>query len=193
MSHDDPISRFQDAFDRARAASTSDPTAAALATADESGAPSVRMVLLKHADERGFVFYTNRTSRKGAEIDKNPRAALCFYWPELGEQVRVEGTIEQVSDAESDAYFKTRPRESQLGAWASRQSRQLESRDILLERFQDLGEEYDGKPIPRPPWWGGYRVRPRRIEFWRHGDYRLHERELYVRGEGGWLHVLLNP
>ncbi len=193
MKHDDPISRFQDAFDRARAASKNDPTAVALATADESGAPSVRIVLLKHADERGFVFYTNRTSRKGTDLTKNPRAALCFYWPELGEQVRVEGSIELVSDAESDAYFHSRPRDSQVGAWASRQSRQLESRDILLERFQDLSQEYEGKPVPRPPWWGGYRILPQRMEFWRHGEHRLHERELYVRGEGGWLHVLLNP
>jgi pyridoxamine 5'-phosphate oxidase len=192
--HDDPISRFQDAYDRARAASKSDPTAVALATSDVSGAPSVRIVLLKHADERGFVFYTNGTSRKGEELKKDPRAALCFYWPELGEQIRVEGEVEKVTDAESDAYFRTRPRDSQLGAWASRQSRQLESREILLERFQDLSEEYEGKDVPRPPWWGGYRVKPQRIEFWKSALHRLHERELYVRSEtGGWLHVLLNP
>ena len=192
--HDDPISRFQDAYDRARAASKSDPTAVALATSDVSGAPSVRIVLLKHADERGFVFYTNGTSRKGEELKKDPRAALCFYWPELGEQIRVEGEVEKVSDAESDAYFRTRPRDSQLGAWASRQSRQLESREILLERFQDLTEEYEGKDVPRPPWWGGYRIKPQRIEFWKSALHRLHERELYVRSEtGGWLHVLLNP
>jgi pyridoxamine 5'-phosphate oxidase len=191
--HDDPIARFQDAFDRARAVSRTDPTAVALATADETGAPSVRIVLLKRADARGFVIYTNRTSRKGSELDKNPRAALCFYWPELGEQVRVEGTVERVTDADSDAYYASRPRESQLGAWASRQSRQLESREILIERFQDLCAEYDGKTVPRPPWWGGYRIVPQRMEFWRQGDNRLHERELYIRGEGGWLHVLLNP
>jgi pyridoxamine 5'-phosphate oxidase len=193
MTPDDPIARFQDVFDRARAASKNDPTAVALATADATGAPSVRIVLLKHADERGFVFYTNRTSRKGTELAKNPRAALCFYWPELGEQVRVEGAIELVSDADSDAYYHSRPRDSQIGAWASRQSRQLETRDILLERFQDLSQEYQDKPVPRPPWWGGYRLVPARMEFWRQGEHRLHERELYVRGEGAWLHVLLNP
>ena len=188
-----PFQRFGEAFARARAAEPTDPTAMSLATATPSGAPSVRVVLLKGWDERGFVFYTNRTSRKGDELAANPRAALCIYWPTLGEQVRVEGAVELVADADSDAYYHSRARDSQLGAWASRQSRPLESRQILMDRMQDLEAEHAGKEIPRPRWWGGYRVVPSAIEFWRSGDFRLHQRELYTRDGSGWQVQLLNP
>jgi pyridoxamine 5'-phosphate oxidase len=189
----DPFTRFADAFARAQAAEAHDPTVMSLATADAAGAPSVRMVLLKGVDERGFVFYTNRASRKGDELAKNPRAALCLYWPVLAEQVRVEGTVELVGDAESDAYFASRPRDSQLGAWASRQSRPLERHELLAERLADLDEAYADRPVPRPRWWGGYRVVPERIEFWKSGLHRLHHRELYVRDGAGWSTELLNP
>ena len=165
-----------------------------LATADANGSPSVRMVLLKSFDERGFVFYTNRSSRKGEELAANPRAGLCLYWPTIGEQVRIEGAVEQTSDAESDAYFASRPRESQLGAWASRQSRPLEKYELLHERFHDLAETYEGREVPRPRWWGGYRVIHDRIEFWKSGVHRLHRRDAYMKDfEGIWHHELLNP
>jgi pyridoxamine 5'-phosphate oxidase len=193
MTWTDPFARFADALARAHAAEAHDPTVMSLATADAAGAPSLRMVLLKGADERGFVFYTNRASRKGDELKKNPRAALCLYWPVLAEQVRVEGAVELVDDAESDAYFASRPRDSQLGAWASRQSRPLERHELLLERLQDLEEAHAGQPVPRPRWWGGYRVVPDRIEFWKSGPHRLHHRELYVRDGTGWRTELLNP
>ena len=194
MDVNDPIARFGDAMTRAVASEKTDPTATSLATADTMGVPSLRMVLLKGWDERGFIFYTNRDSRKAAELDSNPSAALCWYWPVIGEQVRVEGTVERVSDADSDAYFASRPRESQLGAWASRQSRPLEAYDLLQQRFADLTEMYEGKTVPRPRWWGGYRVIPSRIEFWKAGLHRLHHREAYVRADdGGWRVELLNP
>ncbi len=189
----EPFERFAAAFARARADERFDPTAMSLATADASGAPSVRMVLLKGVDERGFVFYTNKTSRKGVELAKNPRAALCLYWPTLQEQVRVDGAVEELTDQESDDYFHSRPRESQLGAWASRQSRPLERHELLFERMQDLEEQYAGKEVPRPRWWGGYRVLPVAIEFWRAGGFRLHLRELYTRDGEGWMKELLNP
>jgi pyridoxamine 5'-phosphate oxidase len=189
----DPMARFADVFARAMQVEPHDPTAMSLATADASGAPSVRMVLLKGIDARGFVFYTNRESRKGDELRANPRAALCLYWPALGEQVRVEGAVELTTDEESDAYFATRARESQLGAWASAQSRPLETHALLEERFARLQEEHRDRAVPRPRWWGGYRVVPRRIEFWRSGAHRLHHRELYTRLGDGWRLELLNP
>jgi pyridoxamine 5'-phosphate oxidase len=190
---DEPFARFDEAFTRARAAEPHDPSALSLATADAAGAPAVRMVLLKGVDRRGFVFYTNRASRKGDELRVNPRASLCAYWPTLGEQVRVDGDVELVSDADSDAYFQSRARESQLGAWASRQSRPLEAYELLVERLQDLEQEYAGRLVPRPRWWGGYRVLPVRIEFWKSGPFRLHRRELYVKSDDGWTKELLNP
>lgn len=193
MAPIDPFARFTEAFARARAAEPLDPTAMSLATADASGAPSVRIVLLKAVDDRGFVFYTNRESRKGDELKKNPRAALCIYWPTIGEQVRVDGPVELTSDAESDAYFASRPRESQLGAWCSRQSRPLERHELLAERLADLTEMYADKAVPRPRWWGGYRVLPERIEFWKNGAHRLHHRELYTREGESWRVELLNP
>jgi pyridoxamine 5'-phosphate oxidase len=189
----EPFARFDDALGRARAAEPHDPTAISLATADASGAPAARMVLLKGVDARGFVFYTNRSSRKGDELKANPRASLCAYWPAIAEQVRVDGDVERVTDSESDAYFQTRARESQLGAWASRQSRPLERYELLVERLQDLEKEYAGRAVPRPPWWGGYRVLPVRIEFWKSGPFRLHHRELYLKSGDGWTKELLNP
>jgi pyridoxamine 5'-phosphate oxidase len=189
----DPISRFREVYERARV-SPFDSTAVTLATADDEGRPSARLVLLKGFDERGFVFFTNRTSRKGDHLMVNPHAALCFYWPAINEQVRVEGSVEQVADAESDAYFASRPRESQIGAWCSRQSRPSPGRDVLEERYKEIEAKYAGQAIPRPRWWGGYRVVPERIEFWQQGPHRLHHRTLYSRAsDGGWVSELLDP
>jgi pyridoxamine 5'-phosphate oxidase len=191
----DPITRFQETFERAKIASAFDPTACALATAESTGRPSVRMVLLKGADERGFVFYTNQTSRKADELADNPWAALCFFWPHLAEQVRVEGLVEKTSGEESDAYFRTRPRESQIGAWASRQSRPTPSHEILHERFHEIAQKYAGQDVPRPRWWGGYRVIPDRIEFWKSMEHRLHLREEYKKDPetGLWSMQILDP
>jgi pyridoxamine 5'-phosphate oxidase len=189
----EPFDRFADLFERARKTEPTDPTAMSLATADRAGVPSVRIVLLKSFDPRGFVFYTNRQSRKGDDLAANPRAALCFYYPSLGEQCRVEGSVELTTEAESDAYFHSRPRESQLGAWASRQSRPLERHELLVERLADLEAQHHGADVPRPRWWGGYRLLPAAIELWRQGDFRLHHRELYTRYGDAWQKQLLNP
>jgi pyridoxamine 5'-phosphate oxidase len=165
----------------------------ALATATRDGAPSVRMVLLKGADENGFVFFTGYGSRKGGELDANPQAALLFHWAALGRQVRVEGEVERVSDAESDDYFATRPRGAQLAATASRQGRVLANRAQLDEAVADLAREYEGRDVPRPEHWGGYRVRPRTYEFWQHRDDRLHDRLRYRRDGDAWLLERLAP
>jgi pyridoxamine 5'-phosphate oxidase len=188
----DPISRFLDALAQARAVEPHDPTAMTLATADARGRPSARMVLLKDADARGFTFFTNRESRKGRELDENPFAALCVHWPASGRQVRVEGRVERIDDDESDAYFATRPRESQVGAWASAQSAPLASREALEARCREIEARYPGV-VPRPPFWGGYRVVPSQIEFWISREGRLHDRFLYVVGPGGWTMERLNP
>ncbi len=182
----DPFARFAEIFARATSNAPYDATAMALATADAAGRPSVRMVLLKGHDERGFVFYTNRESRKGQQLEANPVAALCIYWPHIEEQVRVEGAVVRVTEAESDAYFASRHPESQLGAWASQQSRPLESRAELLRRVADVEARYAGGVIPRPPHWGGYRIVPARIEFWKAGEFRLHDREIYLREGAGF-------
>jgi pyridoxamine 5'-phosphate oxidase len=165
----------------------------ALATATRDGAPSVRMVLLKGADENGFVFFTGYGSRKGGELDANPQAALLFHWAALGRQVRVEGEVERVSDAESDDYFATRPRGAQLAATASRQGRVLANRAQLDEAVADLAREYEDRDVPRPEHWGGYRVRPRMYEFWQHRDDRLHDRLRYRRDGDAWLLERLAP
>jgi pyridoxamine 5'-phosphate oxidase len=191
-SRPDPVAEFQELFARA-ATREPDATAMALATADPAGAPSVRMVLLKAADTAGFVFFTNYESRKAAELAANPRAALCFYWPAIGVQVRVEGEVERVTAAESEAYFASRPRESQLGAWASRQSRPLASAEALRDEFERTLARFSGQPVPRPPAWGGFRVRPQRIEFWHAGEHRLHDRVLYTRAGEGWTVERLFP
>jgi pyridoxamine 5'-phosphate oxidase len=189
----DPIERFQDWFREAEQAGVEVPEATTLATASADGAPSARMVLLKGADADGFVFYSGYVSRKAGELEQNPRAALVFYWRPLGKQVRVEGRVEQVSEADSAEYFATRPRGSQLAAWASQQSHPLESREELERRYAELEREYEGREVPRPPHWGGFRLRPDAIEFWEHRENRLHERTCYTRAREGWHAQLLSP
>jgi pyridoxamine 5'-phosphate oxidase len=189
----DPIARFEEIFARASVSPPMDHTAMSLATSTPAGKPSVRIVLLHGLDARGFVFYTNYEGRKGAELEANPSAALCFYWPWLDEQVRVEGQVTRLSDAESDAYFASRPRGKQIGAWASMQSRPLASREVLVDRVADVEARFAGRDVPRPPFWGGFRIAPERIEFWRAGEFRLHDREVYVREGDGWRIERLYP
>jgi pyridoxamine 5'-phosphate oxidase len=190
---DDPIERFQKWFREAEQAGVEVPEAMTLATAGADGAPSARMLLLKGADDEGFVFYSGYLSRKAGELEQNPRAALVFYWRPLGKQVRVEGPVERVSEGESAAYFATRPRGSQLAAWASQQTRPLESREELERRYAELDREYAGREVPRPPHWGGFRLRPDAIEFWEHRENRLHDRSRYTRAREGWNAELLSP
>lgn len=189
----DPNALFDEWLAEARLSEPNDPEAMALATADSERRPSTRMVLLKGHDARGFVFYTNSRSRKGAELAANPIAALLFHWKSLRRQIRVEGSIDVVSDAEADAYFATRSRESQLGAWASDQSQPLSSRAAFESRYQSLLQEFDGRDVPRPPHWWGYRVVPARIEFWNDRAHRLHERRLFTRAGSAWVESLLYP
>ena len=190
---DDPMEQFRTWFDEARALGLPMPEAMTLATSDANGRPSARIVLLHRISESGFVFHTNYESRKGRELEANPQAALVLYWHPLGRQVRVEGSIERVSEEESAQYFRTRPRGGQLGAWASRQSEQIESRDVLEERVRGLEREYDGREVPLPPFWGGYRLLPDRIELWQHGEDRLHDRFAYERSGDSWTHSRLSP
>lgn len=190
---DDPIARVLAWLEEAKETELNDPTAMSVASVDEDGVPSVRMVLLRGLDERGFVFFTNLESRKGEELLAQRRAALCLFWDPLRRQVRARGAVEQVSDAEADAYWATRARRSQLGAWASQQSRPLQSRDVLEERLAMFEERYPGD-VPRPPHWSGLRVVPEEIELWQAQRSRLHIRELYRRmDEGGWRRSLLFP
>jgi pyridoxamine 5'-phosphate oxidase len=189
----DPLEQFRRWYAEA-AAAVEVPEAMALATAAPDGTPSLRMVLLKGFDERGLAFFSHYTSRKGRELEANPRAALLFHWPPLGRQVRVEGGVERLSDEESDAYFATRPRGAQLGALASQQSEPLEARVELEERIARLEDELAGGPVPRPPTWGGYRVVPDAWEFWQHRDSRLHDRFRYEPETGsGWAIARLFP
>jgi pyridoxamine 5'-phosphate oxidase len=190
----DPLRQFRAWYDEARSAGLPMPEAVALATATPEGLPSVRMVLLRGLDERGFVFFTNYDSRKAAELAANPWAALAFYWAPLDRQVRVEGRVEVVTPEESDAYFRTRARGSQLGAWASPQSRVIDGRDVLERRLREAAARFAGGEVPRPPNWGGYRVLPALIEFWQSGPDRLHDRLCYVRQEDGtWRLQRLAP
>ena len=188
----DPIALYLRLEERARVEGL-DTAPAALATADAAGRPSVRIVLLRRVDERGFVFFTNYESRKGRELSENPHASLCQHWPTLEEQIRVEGPIERIDAAESDAYFAGRPRDSQLGAWASRQSAELDGRPALEARLEEVERRFANQPVPRPPHWGGIRVIPERIEFWYGRSGRLHDRLLYTKAAAGWHTTWLFP
>jgi len=189
----DPIQRFADWIGEAEKTEPNDPTAMTLATATPEGVPSARMVLLKGVDERGFVFYTNMTSRKAKELSANPKAALCFHWKSLRRQIRVEGAVEPVSDGEADAYFAGRLRVSQLGAWASKQSQPLKGRFELEARVAKYTAKFNIGSVPRPPFWSGFRLAPECIEFWEDKPFRLHMRVVFHRVEGGWTTEELYP
>jgi len=189
----DPFILFDRWLEEARSAEINDPEAMALATADRSGQPAVRMVLLKGHGADGFVFYTNERSAKGEQLAANPQAALLFHWKTLRRQVRIEGPVERTTAAEADTYFASRARDSQLGAWASDQSRPLDRRDTFEARFEQVKQQLEGKEVPRPPHWGGFRVIPERVEFWSDRPYRLHERRLFTLGDGSWSEGLLYP
>ncbi len=190
---EDPISLFQSWMREAEEAEPEVPDAMTLATSTPDGVPSARTVLLKGADEAGFVFYTNLGSRKAEELYANPRAALCFHWKSLRRQVRAEGTVEEVGEADADAYFASRSRLSQIGAWASKQSRPLEGRFELEKRFAEFTAKFHFGTIPRPEFWSGFRLRPARIEFWQEQAFRLHDRDVYSRSSDGWTHEKLYP
>jgi len=192
VASENPITEFLSAVERAGARGV-DTAPVALATADASGRPSVRMVLLRGADEHGFVFHSNYTSRKARDLTENPHAAICVHWPAIEEQIRIEGTVEQLDDRASDDYFASRPRGSQIGAWASRQSETLDSRETLEEEYRAVEQRFHGGPVPRPPFWGGFRLIPERIEFWFGRADRLHDRLLYLREGDGWRVERLYP
>ena len=191
-----PLSRFNRLFAQAQKVDRSilpEPNAMSLATVGMSGNPSVRIVLLKSVDERGFVFYTNVEGRKGRELRTHPVAAICFHWPSLEVQVRAEGPVTMVGDEEADAYFASRPRESQIGAWASIQSQPIEHASDLGNRIEEFEAKFEGKEVTRPPFWSGFRLRPSRIEFWKSRPGRLHERHLYTRSGDSWTMETLYP
>jgi pyridoxamine 5'-phosphate oxidase len=189
----DPFQLFDQWLAEARVGEPNDPEAMAIATSTRDGRPSVRIVLLKGHGPDGFVFYTNEQSAKGEQLAANPSASLLFHWKSLRRQVRVEGPVERIGDQQADAYFASRARDSQLGAWASDQSRPLNSRAIFEQRFEEVRRRYEGADVPRPPHWGGYRVVPERIEFWSDRPHRLHERRLFVRDGDSWNEGLLYP
>jgi len=192
MNHK-PIKRFKELLAQAETLGIELHNAFALATTGKELEPTVRMVLLKDVDERGLVFYTNLESRKGTQLTDNPRASACFWWPQLQRQVRFEGQVELVSDQEADEYFASRPRGSQIGAWASPQSSELASRQELLDTVAAMTDKFTGQPVPRPPHWSGYRLVPERIEFWQGQPDRLHEREVYTRQANDWKFTILAP
>jgi pyridoxamine 5'-phosphate oxidase len=182
-----PFEKFKNWFEKACATKEIvEPTAMCLATVGENLAPSSRMVLLKKFNEKGFCFFTNFNSRKGGELKKNSNVALCFYWGILGYQIRVEGSVEEVSTQEADDYFASRRRESRIGAWASKQSSEMKNWSEFEERIKQFEKEFEGKEVARPPFWSGYRVVPKRIEFWEEGDFRIHHRKVYERAGDGW-------
>jgi pyridoxamine 5'-phosphate oxidase len=187
------MARFDDVYARAQASGLRDANAMSVATVDSDGRPSVRILLLKGHDERGFVFYTNYDSRKGHELAANPHAALCFFWHEMHEQIRIEGECVKVGEAEGDAYFASRARISQVGAWASQQSQALDSRATFERDIERIEARFDGQDVPRPPHWSGYRLVPRSIEFWTGIEGRLHERTAYWLQDGAWRSGLLYP
>lgn len=191
----DPLELFTEWYENAEKTEINDPNAMSLATADKSGLPSVRMVLLKGFDTNGFVFYTNLESRKANEFKSNPNVAVCFHWKSLQRQVRIEGQVSQVSDEEADEYFNSRARLSRIGAWASMQSQVLESRDYLLTRLKTFEEKYNGETIPRPTHWSGNRIKAKRIEFWQDGEFRLHDRFVFERRsiDEAWTKTRLYP
>lgn len=189
----DPLDQFRVWMADAVRAGAKEPTAMALATAGADGAPDARMVLLNDLDDRGFVFFTNLESVKAAQLDGRPRAALTFWWYETWRQVRVRGRVERVDDADAAAYFATRPRDAQVGAWASHQSRPIDSRAALDDEVQRIDERFAGVEVPKPPYWGGYRVVPDEVEFWQGRHGRLHDRLLYRREDGGWRRTRLQP
>lgn len=193
FSGDDPFALFGRWMEEAEAAEPNDPNAVALATVDEDGMPNVRMVLLKGLDAAGFIFFTNYESAKGRELQASHKAAMCFHWKSLRRQVRVRGAIESVSDEEANAYFATRPRGSQIGAWASQQSRQLESREALQEAVDAVASHYGDDEIPRPSHWSGFRLKPQTIEFWHDMPYRLHDRVVFTRNAEDWAQMRLFP
>lgn len=189
----DPFALFEEWFAQARESEPNDPDAVAFASADAAGRPSVRIVLLRRAGPDGFGFFTNLDSRKGDELIANPFGALAIHWKSLRRQVRAEGPVEIVSDEEADAYFGGRSRESQLGSWASDQSRPLASREVFEARYEEVRQQFEGQPVARPPRWSGFRLRPERIEFWSDRPHRLHERRLFTRDGDGWAESLLYP
>jgi pyridoxamine 5'-phosphate oxidase len=193
MHANDPFPLFQEWFETATDEEFEDPNAMSVATASADGRVSARIVLLKEFDRRGFVFYTNLMSHKGDDLLENPSAALCFHWKSLRRQVRIEGRVEQVSDAEADRYFRSRPRDSQIGAWASRQSQPLPDRTVLEERIREFDELYGSGAVLRPTHWSGYRVVPDRIEFWKARPFRLHDRLLFSLERGAWVKRVLYP
>ena len=191
--YQEAIDKFAEVYQRAQTCGLKEPTAMTLATSAPDGRPAARTVLLKGFDKHGFVFFTNHDSRKGQHLSANPRAALCFHWQPLEEQVLIEGSVSPVKHEEAEAYWKTRARESQLGAWASLQSRPLDNRKTLEERYAEAEKKYAKGPVPRPAWWSGFRVLPNRIEFWKAGAHRLHHRTLYEKQTDGWKKNLLFP
>ncbi len=189
----DIVDRFNEALDRATAAGVTEPTALSLATVGANGRPSVRTMLLKEANEHGFVFYTNLESRKGGDLKHSPWVSLCFWWAPIAEQIHVDGRVKPVTATEADAYFATRPRGSQIGAWASRQSEVLESRQVLLDRVAAAEKRFAGKDVPRPPYWSGFRLIPDRFEFWYGREDRLHERVEFRFEDTRWVERILSP
>ena len=189
----DPFALFEDWFAEARSSEPNDPDAMAFATATPEGRPSVRMVLLRRVSSEGFAFFTNLDSRKGCELADNPFGALCIHWKSLRRQVRAEGAVEPVSEAEADTYFAGRSRESRIGSWASDQSRPLQNRLLFERRYGELQAEFEGRDVPRPPRWSGFRLKPQAIEFWSDRPHRLHERRLFTRSDDGWQESLLYP